>query len=213
MSAASPAPVRVVLIDDHLIVREGLRLVLESAGDIEVIADTDRPDEVLALAAAGAVDVVLTDLRMPVMDGGELVRRLTAQAPKVRSLVLTTYDDEEEILSAIEGGACGYLLKDTGRRELVDAIRSAARGDTVLSPTIVTKLAARLRRPPPATLSAREIDVLRRVATGMTNARIGVELCISEATVKTHLHHVFTKLDVDDRTAAVTAARRLGVLD
>ncbi len=132
--------------------------------------------------------------------------------PTIKVLVLTTFDEEDDIVRAIEAGACGYLLKDATRADLLRAIRTAADGETVMAPSVVAKLAARIRRPDGASLSPREIEVLRCVGDGLTNAAIGRRLAISEATVKSHLHHVFTKLEVDDRTAAVTRAMQLRLL-
>jgi DNA-binding NarL/FixJ family response regulator len=157
-------------------------------------------------------DVLLVDLQMPELDGVHAIREIRNVAPKTRILVLTTYDSDGDILRAVEAGATGYLLKDTPREELFKAIRATARGDSVLSPTVASKLVGRARAPVDRSLSAREIEVLRLVARGTSNKIIGKELRISEATVKTHLLHIFAKLSVDDRTAAVTAAMERGVL-
>ncbi|MBT0767827.1 response regulator transcription factor [Kineosporia sp. J2-2] len=152
--------------------------------------------------------------QMPGLDGVGATRQISARLPTTRVLVLTTYDTDDDIVNAVEAGATGYLLKDTPRAVLVDAVRAAARGETVLAPPVAAKLVSRLRAPAPAAslLTPREVEVLRAVARGLTNADLGRGLFISEATVKTHLIRVFTKLGVDDRTRAVTAAMELGLL-
>jgi len=205
------APIRVMIVDDHPVVREGLRAILETGHGFEVVGDTGNAYEALEWIAAREPHVVLTDLRMPEMNGCALARQVTSRHPDVQVLVLTTYDDGEDILAAIEGGACGYLLKDTPRAVLRDSIKAAARGETVLSPAVASKLTSRLRQQA-ALLSERETAVLQSASLGLTNAAIGRELCISEATVKTHLRHAFAKLGVDDRTAAVTKALELGLV-
>jgi DNA-binding NarL/FixJ family response regulator len=156
--------------------------------------------------------VVLMDLRMPGMDGVTAIKALREQGFAARVLVLTTYDTDRDVLPAIKAGATGYLLKDTPREELFKAIRATARGESVLSPVVASKLVGRARGPVEKSLSAREIEVLTLVARGVSNKIIGKDLRISEATVKTHLLHIFAKLGVDDRTAAVTAAMEKGVL-
>jgi DNA-binding NarL/FixJ family response regulator len=202
--------IRVVVVDDHPVVRAGLRGMLAAHPDIEVAGE--------ASSAAGAVtavlehrpDVVLMDLRMPGTDGVQATRLVLARQPQCRVVVLTTYDNDADILHAFEAGASGYLLKDASPEELAQAIRAAAAGGSVLAPSVAAKLVSRLRSPP--VLSPREIEVLRLVSTGQTNAEIGRALFISEATVKTHLLRAFSKLSVSDRTAAVTAALALGIL-
>jgi DNA-binding NarL/FixJ family response regulator len=149
---------------------------------------------------------------MPGGDGVSATARITAAAPGVRVLVLTTYESDRDILRAIEAGAGGYLLKDASPQELADAVRAAARGETVLAPSVASTLVRQVRRPAPPALSTREAEVLRLVARGLTNADIGKALFISEATVKTHLLRAFNKLDVADRTAAVTTAMEHGLL-
>ena len=209
--------VRLLLADDHPVVRAGLSGMLAAEPDLEVVGEAADGAEACALAAELRPDVVLKDLRMPVMDGATATARLTRELPGIRVLVLTTYDTDADIVRAVEAGASGYLLKDTPRLELAAAVRAAARGETVLAPAAAATLLNRVRTPasPPAgtvLLTARETQVLALVARGLTNADIGRELFIGEATVKTHLIRVFTKLDVDDRTAAVTVAMRLGLL-
>jgi DNA-binding NarL/FixJ family response regulator len=156
--------------------------------------------------------VVLMDLRMPRMGGVKAIKRLREQAPEVRVLVLTTYDTDSDVLPAVEAGATGYLLKDTPREELVRAVHAAHRGEAVLSPAVAGRLMGQVRNPPSETLSAREIDVLRLVAAGSTNREIARRLFISEATVKTHLLHIYTKLKVRDRASAVATGHRRGLL-
>ena len=152
------------------------------------------------------------DLRMPGGDGVEATARILAESTGIRVMVLTTYESDRDILRAIEAGASGYLLKDASPGELAEAVRAAARGETVLAPSVASTLVRQVRSPAPPGLSARETEVLKLVAAGLTNAEIGKRLFISEATVKTHLLRVFNKLDVADRTAAVTTAMRFGLL-
>jgi DNA-binding NarL/FixJ family response regulator len=206
--------VRVLLADDHPVVRAGLHGMLSAEPDLEVVAEAGSGDEAVTLAARHRPDVVLMDLRMPGVDGATATARIAADLPEVKVLVLTTYDTDSDIVRAVEAGAAGYLLKDTPREQLAEAVRAAARGETVLAPPVAAKLMTRMRAPAPgaATLTARETEVLALVARGRTNADIGRELHISEATVKTHLIRIFAKLEVDDRTAAVTAALRRGLL-
>lgn len=202
--------IRILLVDDHPVVREGLRGMLAAEDDLEVVAEAGGAAEAVAAVRAHEPDVVLMDLRMPGGDGVEATSRVLVQRPETRVVVLTTYDTDADILRAVEAGAAGYLLKDASRAELAQAIRAAARGETVLAPSVAAKLVSRMRSP--VDLSRREIEVLRLVARGRTNAEIGRELLISEATVKTHLLRTFGKLDVSDRTAAVTAALERGIL-
>ncbi|GAA4508919.1 response regulator transcription factor [Actinoallomurus oryzae] len=202
--------IRILLVDDHPVVREGLRGMLAAEDDLEVVAEAGGAAEAVAAVRAHEPDVVLMDLRMPGGDGVEATSRVLVQRPETRVVVLTTYDTDADILRAVEAGAAGYLLKDASRAELAQAIRAAARGETVLAPSVAAKLVSRMRSP--VELSRREIEVLRLVARGRTNAEIGRELLISEATVKTHLLRTFGKLDVSDRTAAVTAALERGIL-
>ncbi|GAB2811921.1 response regulator transcription factor [Actinoallomurus bryophytorum] len=202
--------IKVLLVDDHPVVREGLRGMLAAEEDLTVVAEAGGAAEAVAAVRAHEPDVVLMDLRMPGGDGVEATARVLAQRPAARVVVLTTYETDADILRAVEAGAAGYLLKDASRAELAQAIRAAARGETVLAPSVAAKLVSRMRSP--VELSRREIEVLRLVARGHTNAEIGRELLISEATVKTHLLRTFGKLDVSDRTAAVTAALERGIL-
>jgi DNA-binding NarL/FixJ family response regulator len=203
--------VRVVVIDDHPVVRAGIVGLLAGEDDLEVVGEGSDGAEVLDLVERLRPDVVLMDLRMPRVDGATATGHLQAAHPEVRVVVLTTYESDADILRAVEAGATGYLLKDTPREDLVEAVRAAARGETVLSPSVARRLVAQVRGNDQR-LTSRELEVLAAVARGGSNAQIGAELFISEATVKTHLLRVFTKLDVDDRTRAVTVAMERGIL-
>ena len=198
--------IRVILVDDHPVVREGLRGMLAAEDDIEVVGDAGSGTEAVTLAGVREFDVILMDLRMPDGDGVSATERIITARPSARVVVLTTYETDADILRAVEAGAAGYLLKDTARADLADAVRAAARGETVLAPSVATRLVNRVRSPQPVGLSVRERDVLALVARGRTNAEIGRELFIGEATVKTHMLRIFGKLGVSDRTAAVTTA-------
>ncbi|HEU5030045.1 MAG TPA: response regulator transcription factor [Spirillospora sp.] len=200
---------RVMIVDDHAIVREGLRGMLAAEPGMEVAAEAASGDEAVALAPRVRPDVILMDLRMPGGDGVSAIERL---GPGHRVLVLTTFEDDADIVRAVRSGAAGYLLKDASRADLAAAIRDVAAGRTVLAPSVSAKLTAARAAPAPAVLSAREAEVLALVARGLTNAEIGGRLFIGQATVKTHLLRVFAKLGVSDRTAAVMAAIEQGVL-
>ncbi len=207
--------IRVVVVDDHPVVRSGLIGMLAVTDDISVVGEAGDGAEALALVESTTPDVVLMDLRMPRMDGVAATGAIVSGYPSTRVLVLTTYDTDTDILHAVEAGAAGYLLKDTPHADLLDGIRAAARGETVLAPPVAARLMSRLRTPsapPTAQPSPRELEVLAAVARGLSNAEIGRELFIGEATVKTHLQRLFTKLDVDDRTRAVTVAMERGLL-
>lgn len=206
------ARIRILIVDDHPVVRVGLQSMLGAQADLEVVGEAGDGESAVALAAALTPDVVLMDLRMPGLDGVSATMRLRALQPPPQVLVLTTYDSDADILRAIEAGAIGYLLKDMPREDLFRAIRAAARGQSFLAPTVAARLVGRVQRGSEHTLSAREIEVLALVARGASNKEIARQLGISEATVKSHLIHIFDKLDVDDRTAAVTEATRRGLL-
>lgn len=209
-----PTALRLVLVDDHPVVRQGLRGMLEAEPDLAVVGEAGSGAEAVALARAVRPDVVLMDLRMPGMDGATATERILADSPDSRVVVLTTYETDADILRAVEAGAAGYLLKDASAVDLAAAVRAAARGETVLAPSVATRLVSRLRNPGgSAPLSARELQVLRLVARGLTNQEIGRELFIGEATVKTHLLRSFAKLEVSDRTAAVTTALQRGLFE
>ena len=215
---AGSGPVRVLVADDHPVVRAGLRALLGAEPGLAVVAEAGSGEETVLMARQHHADVVLMDLRMPGAGGLAAIRELSADQPGVRVVVLTTYDSDADILPAVEAGAAGYLLKDTPRDTLVDAIFAAARGETVLAPSVAGRLVNRLRAAPPQppaareTLSARETEVLVLAGRGLTNAQIGRELFVSEATVKTHLLRAYVKLGVSGRTAAVTRAMELGLL-
>ncbi len=207
-----PIRIRVLIVDDHPVVRAGLRGMLATEPGIAVAGEAVDGVEAAALAAALRPDVVLMDLRMPRLDGVGATTRIRAEAPGVHILVLTTYDSDADIIRAIEAGATGYLLKDAPREELLGAIRAAAAGRAALAPTVAARLMARLRTPTEEPPSARELEVLRLVARGLSNREVGRALRISEATVKSHLIHLFQKLGVADRTAAVTTALERGLI-
>ena len=204
---------RLLVVDDHPVVRMGLVAMLSEHADFEVVGEAADGAEAVLLAARLTPDVVLMDLRMPVMDGPEATAKMLGSPPAPAVLVLTTYDTDADIVRAVEAGANGYLLKDAPRETLADAIRRAARGETVLAPPVVARLASRLRAPATPALTDREAQVLQCVAKGMSNAEVGRELHIGEATVKTHLLRAFEKLGVTDRTAAVTAAYKSGQIE
>jgi DNA-binding NarL/FixJ family response regulator len=204
--------IRVLLVDDHPVVRDGLRGMLGAQPDLEVVGEAGDGAQALALALRHRPDVVLMDLRMPGTDGVAATARILAALPATRVLVLTTYDTDADIVRAVGAGATGYLLKDTPREELFRAVRAAARGETVLAPAVAARLLTSLRQPAQPVLSARELEVLALVAHGASNRDVASRLSISEATVKSHLLHVFDKLGVDDRTAAVTVALTRGLL-
>ena len=205
--------IRLLVVDDHPVVRAGMVAVLSEEAAFEVVGEAANGAEALALVPRLMPDVVLMDLRMPVMDGADATSRIVAQSDAPQVLVLTTYDTDADIVRAVEAGARGYLLKDAPTAVLADAIRRAVRGETVLAPPVAARLADRLRAPSRPELTARELDVLRLVAIGLSNGDIGREPFIGEATVKTHLIRVFAKLEVTDRTAAVTAAYAQGLID
>lgn len=204
--------IRIVIVDDHLVVREGLKGILAGQPDFAVVGEAEDGAEGVRLAADLEPDVVLLDLRMPNVDGVSAIKQMRAQNVAARVLVLTTYDSDADIVPAIESGATGYLLKDAPRAELFRAIRATARGESVLAPAVASRLMTRMRAPAQEQLSAREIEVLQLVAKGLSNREIGRQLHISKATVKTHLIHIFGKLSVSDRTAAVTVALERGII-
>ncbi len=204
--------IRLLIVDDHPVVREGLRGMLESDPGLTVVGEAGSGDEAVTRARELRPDVILMDLRMPGGDGVSATSRILTEQAGTRVIVLTTYETDQDIVRAVEAGAAGYLLKDTSRADLLAAIVSAVRGETVLSPSVATKLVTRMRAPVAESLSKRETEVLSLVARGLTNAEIGKALFISETTVKTHLLRAFGKLGVSDRTAAVTTALDRGLL-
>ncbi|SCD97238.1 response regulator transcription factor [Streptomyces sp. OspMP-M43] len=216
MNAENNETITLLIVDDHPVVRDGLRNMLESADGFTVLGEASGGKEAVELTLRTDPDVVLMDLRMPTGSGVEAIAELTRRGVRARVLVLTTYDTDSDTLPAIEAGATGYLLKDALRDELYGAIRAAAAGRTVLSPAVATRLVTAVRNPaaPPADdqLSTRELQILEHVERGASNREIARALFISEATVKKHLTHIYDKLAVRDRAAAVAAAFRRGIL-
>ncbi len=206
------SPIRLLLADDHAIVRAGLRALLDSAADVAVVGEAATAEEVVSVCATTEVDLVLMDLRFgPGKSGVDATIALRALANPPNVLVVTNYDTDADILGAIEAGACGYILKDTPPTELLAAVRAAAEGESVLSPSVASRLMTRVRKPD-TTLSPREIEVLRLVADGHSNREIGKSLFLSETTVKSHLVHIYAKLGVKSRTSAVARARERGAI-
>jgi DNA-binding NarL/FixJ family response regulator len=208
----APAPIRLLIVDDHPVVRDGLRGIFAGDDGFVVVGEAGNGEDAVAEAVRLRPDVVLMDLRMPEMGGVEATRRLRDRAPSARILVLTTYDTDDDVLPAVEAGATGYLLKDAPREELVRAVRAASRGDSVLSPSVAGRLLTRVRQPVRDGLTQRELEVLRLVARGVPTREAAAALFVSEATIKTHLLHVYDKLGVRDRAAAVGEAYRRHLL-
>jgi DNA-binding NarL/FixJ family response regulator len=205
--------VRLLICDDHPVVRAGLNGMLSGEPDFEVVGEAANGREAIALTGELRPDVVLMDLRMPEMDGVSAILQIKAEHPETQILVLTTYESDADILRAIEAGATGYLLKDAPREELFGAIRVVAEGKSPLAPTVATRLMQRMRGTDEESfLSTREIEVLELVARGTSNKEIAKRLWVSETTVKSHMLHIFDKLGVTDRTAAVTAALKQGII-
>jgi DNA-binding NarL/FixJ family response regulator len=204
--------IRVLVADDHAVVRAGIVSLLSAEPDIEVVGEAVDGDDAVAQALALQPDLVVMDVRMPRLTGDAATAIIRERAPAVRVLVLTTYESDASILSAIEAGASGYLLKAAPADELVAGVRSVAAGEVALSPAIAAQLVARVREPAPATLTPRETEVLRLVADGLSNRAIGERLFVGESTVKTHLLRAFEKLGVNDRTRAVTLAMERGLI-
>ncbi|HEX7307886.1 response regulator transcription factor [Lentzea sp.] len=204
--------ISLLIVDDHPVVRDGLRGMFGADPRFEVVGEAGDGAEAVAVAERLRPDVVLMDLRMRGTDGVTAIRELARRGVPSRVLVLTTYDTDSHVLSAIEAGATGYLLKEAPREELVRAVQAAALGQAVLSPSVATRLVGQVRRPAPAPLSQREREVLELIARGSTNREAAKRLFISETTVKTHLLHVYAKLGVNDRAAAVAAAFSRGYL-
>jgi DNA-binding NarL/FixJ family response regulator len=218
----SAVPVRVLLVDDQALFREALATLLDVRDDVEVVGEAADGDEALRRVAALSPDVVLMDLRMPVLDGIAATRRLRAERPDVRVIALTTFDNDEDVFAALRAGAVGYLLKDVSSQRLVEAIGAAARGESVLQPSVAAKVVARFAqlpdeavpRPQPLVvpLSDRELDVLRLLADGRSNREIAAALFLAEGTVKNHVTNVLAKLGARDRTQAALRARELGLV-
>lgn len=204
--------VKILITDDHPVVRTGIRGMLDGEPDFEVVGEAEDGREAVELTRKLRPDVVLMDLRMPNMDGVEATARIREEKPDTHVLVLTTYESDADILRAIESGATGYLLKDAPKNDLFSAIRNTAEGKSPLAPEVASRLMRHMRSPEEEALSAREIEVLNLVAQGTSNKKIAKELWIGETTVKSHLLHIYEKLGVTDRTAAVTAALKRGII-
>jgi DNA-binding NarL/FixJ family response regulator len=213
-----PRPVRVLLVDDQALFREALATLLTVQDDVEVVGEAGNGAEALRAAAESAPDVVLMDLRMPLLDGVAATRRLRVEQPEVRVIVLTTFDDDEDVFAALRAGAVGYLLKDVSAARLVEAVLAAARGESVLQPSVAAKVVARFARLPDddprprpqplvVPLSERELEVVRLLADGRTNREIAAALFLAEGTVKNHVTNVLAKLGARDRTQAALRAR------
>jgi DNA-binding NarL/FixJ family response regulator len=204
--------IRLLVCDDHPVVRSGLRGMLCSQPDFEVVAEASSGLQAVALAHQYRPDVVLMDLRMPEMDGAAATAEIKSAHPEIQVLILTTYETDADILRAVEEGAAGFLLKDARQEDLFDGIRQVAQGKAPLAPGVAARLMRRLRGTEDEQLSGREIEILQLVARGLNNKDIARELLISESTVKAHMLHIFDKLGVTDRTAAVTTALRRGII-
>jgi NarL family two-component system response regulator LiaR len=209
--------IRVLLADDHPVVRQGLRTFLELQDDVEIVGEAGDGAEAVAVAARALPDVVLLDLVMPGMDGVDAIRGVRSASPGTRVVVLTTFSDDRKVVDSIKAGAAGYLLKDVRPPDLAEAVRAVHRGESVLHPRVGGKLMREVARPPRAcaveSLSERELDVLRLLATGLPNREIAARLVLSEKTIKTHVSSILAKLEVSDRTQAALYAVREGLVD
>ncbi len=206
------SPIRLLVVDDHPIMRDGLRGVFTDDPDFEVVGEAGDGAAAVRLAQRVEVDVILMDLRMPGRGGVAAIRELRALGHPARVLILTTYDTDRDVLPALEAGATGYLLKDAPRAELLRAVRAAHAGQAVLAPSVATRLVTRVGSPARDGLSPRELEVLRLVASGGTNQAVARKLLVSETTIKTHLLHIYRKLGVRDRAAAVAVAYERGLI-
>jgi len=204
--------VRVLIADDHPVVRSGIKGMLEPDPGFDIVGEAASGPEAVALSLRERPDVVLMDLQMPGLDGASATAQIKAQRPETQVLVLTTYGTDADIVRAIDAGAVGYLLKDLPHEEIARAVRAAARGETTLAPAIAQRLMQRVRSPASDALSAREIEVLQLAARGLSNSEIAKELFVSATTAKAHLVHIYSKLGVNDRTAAVTTALERGII-
>lgn len=211
--------INILIADDHLIIRQGLRLILETESDFELIGEASDGNEAVSLCKKLKPDVVLMDLRMPNMDGLTAIEKLRADQPNIAVVILTTFNEDELMLRGLQAGAHGYLLKDTDRNTLFDTIRAAARGETLLKPEIMARVLSRTNKPAteskssePVNLTEREQEVLKSVARGERSKEIAAHLGISERTVKAHLASIYNKLGVDSRAAAIAVAAQRGLL-
>jgi len=217
MSEQMPAKIRIMITDDHPVVREGLSAMLSREQDIEVVGEAVNGSEAIEKARDLKPDIILMDLRMPEVDGVEAMRQIRVENPDIKFIVLTTYDNDEYIFQGIEAGARAYLLKDSPREEMFKAIRVVSKGESLIEPAVAGKVLdrfAKLSRQVqiPETLSEREVEVLRLIAKGTSNKIIATSLNIGESTVKTHIQSIFNKLEVNDRTEAVTEAIKKGII-
>ena len=204
--------IRLLIVDDHPVVRDGLRGMFAGDAEFEVVGEAADGAAAVAAATTLRPDVILMDLRMPGVDGATAIRQLAERGVTSRVLVLTTYDTDGDVVPAIEAGVTGYLLKDAPRAELFRAVRAAHRGESVLAPSVAARLMSQMREPAHEGLSDRELEVLTLISQGLTNRGAAARLFISEATLKTHLLHIYAKLDVNDRAAAVATAFERGLL-
>lgn len=210
--------IRVLIVDDHTVVRDGLTAIMGRQKEFVVVGEAEDGLQAVEAARDLRPDVILMDLRMPVLDGVEAMRRIRAEDPDVKFIVVTTYDSDEYVFDAIEAGAKGYLLKDASRKELFEAVRAVHRGESLIEPGVAAKVLDRFvelsrQTPESAGLSEREIEVLRLIAKGAANKQIAVALTLSESTIKTHVANIFHKLDVNGRTEAVTQAIQKGIIN
>jgi DNA-binding NarL/FixJ family response regulator len=204
--------IQILIADDHPVVRSGLMALLNSQPEFEVVAAAENGETAVSLSLANAPDVILMDLQMPLLDGLAAIQQILAQQPEARIIVLTTYDTDADIMPALKAGATGYLLKDAPPEALFDAVQSAARGEVTYAPKVAAKITRHLINTPKQTLSNREVEVLELASQGISNKAIASKLHITEATVKSHFVHIFTKLGVEDRTAAVTVALKRKII-
>lgn len=204
--------IQILIADDHPVVRSGLVALLNSQPEFDVVAEASNGKTAVSLAGTHSPDVILMDLQMPEMDGLTAIQHIRAKQPNAHIIVLTTYDTDADIMPALKAGATGYLLKDAPPEALFDAIQSAARGEVAYAPSVAAKITRRLTTAPKRSLSNREVEVLELASQGNSNKAIAHKLHITEATVKSHFVHIFTKLGVDDRTAAVTVALKRKII-